>query len=179
MRWIQKQKNELMENGVKVLYLRLLKSLRGCMESAFLWSTMYTKMLKSIGFIINPYDRGTYCYNTGRPLRYHRDDSVVVFQYYNKSTQHWGRGFDSQFSERWNSSTKSSGTSYGKQLPRTSCTRVSSPAEAIDGLETCINTGPSGEEKCWGAVWEIICSSVLGTFFIIPEDHYAIIAIIS
>ena len=66
-------------------------------------------------------------YITGRPLRYHCDDSVVVIPVLNKSTQ-----FDSQFSERWNSSTKSSGTSYGKQLPRTSSTCMTVPAEAAD-----------------------------------------------
>ena len=49
----------------------------------------------------------------------------------NKSTQHLGHGFDSQFSESWNSYTKSSGTIYGKQLPRTSSTCISGPAEAV------------------------------------------------
>ena len=46
-----------MENGVKVLYLQVLKSLYDCVESTLLWYDMYTKTLKSLGFIINPYDR--------------------------------------------------------------------------------------------------------------------------
>ena len=53
-----KQKgNVRVKNGVKVLYLHLLKVLYGCMESALLWYDIYSKTLKSQGFLINPYDR--------------------------------------------------------------------------------------------------------------------------
>ena len=43
---------------------------------------------------------------------------------------------------------ESSVTSYGKQLPRTSSTCMSSPAEAVEGLKNSINIVPAGEEKC-------------------------------
>ena len=46
-----------MENGVKVLYLRLLKALYGCIESALLWYDIYMNTLKLQGLLINPYDR--------------------------------------------------------------------------------------------------------------------------
>ena len=47
----------------------------------------------------------------------------------------------------------SSRNSYGKKLPRTSCACMSSPAEAVHGLKTCINTWPAGggggaEDQC-------------------------------
>ena len=45
------------ENGKKVLYLRLLKALYGCIESALLWYNLYTTTLKKLGFILNSYDR--------------------------------------------------------------------------------------------------------------------------
>ena len=51
------KKNVRVENGVKVLYLRLLRALYGCMEYALLWYVLYSKTLKAQGFLINPYDR--------------------------------------------------------------------------------------------------------------------------
>ena len=45
------------DNGLKVLYLSLLKSLYGFMESVLLWYFIYSKTLKSQDFLINPYDR--------------------------------------------------------------------------------------------------------------------------
>ena len=45
-----------MENVIKVLYLQLLKDLNGCMDSALLWYDLYTKTIKSYGFVINLYD---------------------------------------------------------------------------------------------------------------------------
>ena len=39
-------KNVRVENGVKVLYLQLLKGLYGCIESSLLWYDLYTKTLK-------------------------------------------------------------------------------------------------------------------------------------
>ena len=46
-----------MENVMKVLYLRLLKALYGCIYSTLLCYDLYSKTLKSYGFIFNPYDR--------------------------------------------------------------------------------------------------------------------------
>jgi hypothetical protein len=44
------------ENGEKVLYVRLLKAIYGCVKSALLWYEMFSETLKEIGFVINPYD---------------------------------------------------------------------------------------------------------------------------
>ena len=51
------KKNVSVETGLKLLYLRLLKSLYGYMEYTLLWCDLYSKTLKSHGFLINPYDR--------------------------------------------------------------------------------------------------------------------------
>ena len=51
------KKNVRVENGVKVLHLRLPKALYGCMESALLFYDLYSKTIKSQGLLINPYDR--------------------------------------------------------------------------------------------------------------------------
>ena len=45
------------EQGKKVLYLRVLKALYGCIESALLWYEMYSSTLEKMGFVINPYDK--------------------------------------------------------------------------------------------------------------------------
>ena len=47
----------VMENGKKVLYMRVLWALYGCLESALLWYELYTETLSKHGFVINPYDR--------------------------------------------------------------------------------------------------------------------------
>jgi hypothetical protein len=44
------------ENGKKVLYLRLLKALYGCVKSALLWYELFTGTLTHMGFELNPYD---------------------------------------------------------------------------------------------------------------------------
>jgi hypothetical protein len=46
----------VIENGKKVLYLRLLKALYGCLRSALLWYELYISILKRMGFQLNPYD---------------------------------------------------------------------------------------------------------------------------
>ena len=50
-------KNVRVENGVKLLYISLLKALYGCMESELLWYDIYLRTLKSQWFLINLYDR--------------------------------------------------------------------------------------------------------------------------
>ena len=52
------QKNVCVDNGENLLYLCLLKYLYGCTESAKLWYDIYSKTLKSQGFLIITYDRG-------------------------------------------------------------------------------------------------------------------------
>jgi hypothetical protein len=44
------------EHGRKVLYLRLLKALHGCVKSALLWYELFTGTLRGSGFELNPYD---------------------------------------------------------------------------------------------------------------------------
>ena len=46
----------LIENDVKVLYLKIMKSIHGMIESALLWYELYVSVLKDMGFEINPYD---------------------------------------------------------------------------------------------------------------------------
>ncbi|KAI2509413.1 Reverse transcriptase (RNA-dependent DNA polymerase) [Fragilaria crotonensis] len=45
-----------MENGVEVLYVRLIKALYGCVKSALLWYKLFVENLKDMGFELNPYD---------------------------------------------------------------------------------------------------------------------------
>lgn len=45
-----------MENGVKVLYVRLIKAFYDCVKSALLWHDMFHGTLKEMGFEINPYN---------------------------------------------------------------------------------------------------------------------------
>ena len=45
-----------MENGKRVLYLMLLKTLYGCVKSVLLWYELFTTTLKDVGFELNPYD---------------------------------------------------------------------------------------------------------------------------
>ena len=44
------------ENGKKVLYLKLLKALYGCVKSTLLWYEFFTGTLENMGFELNPYD---------------------------------------------------------------------------------------------------------------------------
>ena len=44
------------ENGVEVLYVRLVKALYGCVKSALLWYDLFANNLKRMGFTLNPYD---------------------------------------------------------------------------------------------------------------------------
>ena len=40
----------------KVLYIRVLRALYGCLESTLLWYNLYSSTLVDLGFEINPYD---------------------------------------------------------------------------------------------------------------------------
>ena len=46
-----------MENVKKVLYLRTVKALYGCIESALLWYNLFLDKLTKLGFKVNEYDR--------------------------------------------------------------------------------------------------------------------------
>jgi hypothetical protein len=45
-----------MENGTKSLYVKLVKAIYGCVQSALLWYQLFYSHLKDIGFELNPYD---------------------------------------------------------------------------------------------------------------------------
>ena len=49
--------NVVMENGKKVLYMKVVRAIYGCIQSALLWYDLYTNTLKGMGFEINPYDK--------------------------------------------------------------------------------------------------------------------------
>ena len=44
-------------NGRKILYVKILRAIYGCIESAMLWYNLCTETLRRMGFILNPYDR--------------------------------------------------------------------------------------------------------------------------
>jgi hypothetical protein len=46
----------VMEGNSKVLYVKLIKAIYGCVKSALLWYALFTKSLKGLGFVLNPYD---------------------------------------------------------------------------------------------------------------------------
>jgi len=45
------------EGDKDVLYLRIIKALYGCIESALMWYLVFSQRLESMGFKINPYDK--------------------------------------------------------------------------------------------------------------------------
>ena len=45
------------ENNVKVLYVKVLRAIYGCIFSALLWYELFSSTLEEMGFKINPYDR--------------------------------------------------------------------------------------------------------------------------
>ena len=51
------QKNIVYEKGKKVLYVRVVRAIYGCIESAMLWYELYVQTLKEMGFKLNPYDK--------------------------------------------------------------------------------------------------------------------------
>jgi hypothetical protein len=44
------------EGKTRVLYVKLVKAIYGCVKSALLWYELFTKSLKGMGFVLNPYD---------------------------------------------------------------------------------------------------------------------------
>ena len=81
-------KNIVFENGKKVLYVRVVRAIYGCIQSAMLWYNLYVDTLKELGFELNPYDKcvankiinGTQCtmcwYVDDNKLS-HKDPAVV------------------------------------------------------------------------------------------------------
>ena len=51
------KKNIIYEKGKKVLYMEILMTIYGCIESALSWYELYSQTLEKQGFKINPYDK--------------------------------------------------------------------------------------------------------------------------
>ena len=47
----------VLEAGVRTLYVRLIKAIYGCVQSALLWYELFSETLQKMGFVLNPYDR--------------------------------------------------------------------------------------------------------------------------
>ena len=45
------------ENGKTVLYMKVIRAIYGCIESALQWYKMFTEKLQKEGFKLNPYDK--------------------------------------------------------------------------------------------------------------------------
>jgi hypothetical protein len=46
----------VVEGNSRVLYVKLIKAIYGCVKSALLWYELFTKSLQGMGFVLNPYD---------------------------------------------------------------------------------------------------------------------------
>ena len=46
-----------LKHGKRVLYLKVIHAIYGCIESALCWYNLYSDTLTNEGFITNPYDR--------------------------------------------------------------------------------------------------------------------------
>ena len=51
------KKDVMFENGTKVLYLKVICAIYGCIRSALLWYNLYSSTLQKEGYVINPYDK--------------------------------------------------------------------------------------------------------------------------
>ena len=51
------KKNVIFENGKKVLYMKIIRGIYGCIEAALQWYKCYTEVLEKEGFVLNSYDR--------------------------------------------------------------------------------------------------------------------------
>ena len=51
------RKNVVIKNMERVLYMKLVRVIYGCIQSALLWYDLYSNTLKGVGFEINPYDK--------------------------------------------------------------------------------------------------------------------------
>ena len=82
-------KNVRVGNGVTVLYLQISNDLYDCMESVLLWYEIFTKALKSHGFVVNSYARcilNSTIYSNQCTIGWYVDDNKVshIEEYVNK-----------------------------------------------------------------------------------------------
>jgi len=45
------------ENGKSVLYIKVIRAIYGCIESALQWYKLFTEVLVGLGFTLNDYDK--------------------------------------------------------------------------------------------------------------------------
>lgn len=67
----------VIENGKKILYVKILKALYGMLAASLLWYKKFRKDLESIGFIFNPYDpcvANRMVNDKQQTVRFHVDD---------------------------------------------------------------------------------------------------------
>ena len=50
------QKHVVFKGGKKILYVKVIRSIYGCIEAALLWYQLYKETLEKEGFILNPYE---------------------------------------------------------------------------------------------------------------------------
>ena len=50
-------KNVILENGKKVLYMKIIRGIYGCIEASLQWYKCFTETLEQEGFTLNAYDR--------------------------------------------------------------------------------------------------------------------------
>mmetsp|Transcript_1239 Transcript_1239/g.1761 ORF Transcript_1239/g.1761 Transcript_1239/m.1761 type:complete len:161 (-) Transcript_1239:922-1404(-) len=55
--WPELGEDLVVENGVEVLYLCIIKTLYGCIESALIWYNAFKQKLEGLGFKLNPYNK--------------------------------------------------------------------------------------------------------------------------
>jgi len=76
-------------NGVRTLYLQLLKAMYGTLTAPLLWYQMFVEVIKEFGFIVNPYDecvankmvngnQFTICWYVDDLKLSHADENVVM-----------------------------------------------------------------------------------------------------
>ena len=46
----------VVHGGKKILYVRVIRSIYGCIKAALLWYELYKETLENEGFILNPYE---------------------------------------------------------------------------------------------------------------------------
>ena len=82
------------ENGHKVLYVQVVRTLYGMLVAALLWYKKFRADLESIGFTFNPYDpcvANRITNDKQHMVRFHVDDLMSSHQEYEVNTQflHW------------------------------------------------------------------------------------------
>jgi Ca2+-binding EF-hand superfamily protein len=97
----QHRPNIVIENGKKVLYMRVKRAIYGCIESALLWYDLFTTTLQGMGFKVNDYDRCiatkqingkqcTICWYVDDNKISHMDQEVID-EVINKLKPHFGK----------------------------------------------------------------------------------------